>query len=151
MSRYSCCNRTKGGGKNVIVMYTCKDNLTPLLYSGKIKKNKIKLQLIYNVLSISAVQQNDPVICIYTFFFSHYHVLSQVIGYSSLCRISLLIYSKCNSLHLLIPDSQFTNPRLSVHPIPSASLLANTSLSSKPMICLYFVDRSFVPYFRLHI
>jgi len=40
MSRYSCCNRTKGGGKNVIVMYTCKDNLTPLLYSGKIKKKK---------------------------------------------------------------------------------------------------------------
>ena len=31
-------NRRKGGGKNVIVMYTCKDNLTPLQYSGKIKK-----------------------------------------------------------------------------------------------------------------
>ena len=30
----------KGWGKNVIVMYTCKDNLTPLLYSGKIKKLK---------------------------------------------------------------------------------------------------------------
>ena len=38
MSRYSCCNRRKGGGKTVIAMYTCKDNLTPLLYSGKIKK-----------------------------------------------------------------------------------------------------------------
>ena len=33
-------NRTKGGEKNVIVMYICKDNLTPLLYSGKIKKLK---------------------------------------------------------------------------------------------------------------
>ena len=40
MSRYSCCNRRKGGGKTVIAMYTCKDNLTPLLYSGKIKKIK---------------------------------------------------------------------------------------------------------------
>ena len=30
------------GEKNLIVMYTCKDNLTPLLYSGKIKKNKLK-------------------------------------------------------------------------------------------------------------
>ena len=40
MSRYSCCNRRKGGGKTVIVMYTCKDNLTHLLYSGK-KKIKI--------------------------------------------------------------------------------------------------------------
>ena len=42
MSRYSCCNRRKGGGKTVIAMYTCKDNLTPLLYSGKIKKKKKK-------------------------------------------------------------------------------------------------------------
>ena len=30
------------GGENVIVMYTCKDNLIPLLYSGKIKKKKKK-------------------------------------------------------------------------------------------------------------
>ena len=28
------------GEKTVIAMYTCKDNLTPLLYSGKIKKKK---------------------------------------------------------------------------------------------------------------
>ena len=32
----------KGWGKNVIVMYTCKDNLTPLLYSGKIKTKQNK-------------------------------------------------------------------------------------------------------------
>ena len=30
------------GEKTVIAMYTCKDNLTPLLYSGKIKKKKKK-------------------------------------------------------------------------------------------------------------
>ena len=35
MSRYSYCNRTKGGEK----MYTCKSNLIPMLYSGE--KNKI--------------------------------------------------------------------------------------------------------------
>ena len=28
--------------QNIIVMYTCKDNLTALLYSGKIKKKKLK-------------------------------------------------------------------------------------------------------------
>ena len=28
------------GKKNVIVMYTCKDNLIPLLYSGKRKKKE---------------------------------------------------------------------------------------------------------------
>ena len=31
----------KGWGKNVIVMYTCKYNLIPLLYSGKIKKKRL--------------------------------------------------------------------------------------------------------------
>jgi len=29
------------GEKTVIAMYTCKDNPTPLLYSGKIKLKKI--------------------------------------------------------------------------------------------------------------
>jgi len=32
------------GKKNVIVMYTCKDNLTSLLYSGKIKKKLKKIK-----------------------------------------------------------------------------------------------------------
>ena len=36
--------QNKGWGeKNV--MYTCKDNLIPFLYSGKIKLNKIKLKV----------------------------------------------------------------------------------------------------------
>ena len=30
--------QNKGWGKNVIVMCTCKDNLTPLMYSENIKK-----------------------------------------------------------------------------------------------------------------
>lgn len=50
--------------------------------------------MIYNVLSISAAQQSDPVIHMCTFFFSYhlfYHVLSQVIRYSSLCQVSFLI------------------------------------------------------------
>ena len=34
--------QNKGWGKNVIVMYTCNDNLIPLLYSGEIKKKKEK-------------------------------------------------------------------------------------------------------------
>jgi len=42
MSTYSCCNRRNVGGKTVIAMYTCKDNLTPLLYSGKKKRQKKK-------------------------------------------------------------------------------------------------------------
>ena len=34
---------------------------------------------------------------------------------------------------------------------PSSSPLANTSLSSMSMICFCFINRSFVPYFRLHM
>ena len=42
-------------GENVIVMYTCKDNLIPLLYSGKIKtkKSKKKKKEFQNVCSDS--------------------------------------------------------------------------------------------------
>ena len=32
--------QNRGWGKNVNVMYTCKDNLILLLYSGKIKKKE---------------------------------------------------------------------------------------------------------------
>ena len=73
------------------------------------------LQLIYNILSISAVQQSDPVSLSHThthiLFFSHYppscSILSEQIQFPLLCsRISLLKHSKCNSLHLLTPNSQ---------------------------------------------
>ena len=57
----------------------------------------------------STVQQSDLITHVYTFCFSHYPPLCSIISdqiqfpvlYS---RISLLIYSKCNSLHLLSPD-----------------------------------------------
>ena len=61
-------------------------------------------------MSISAVQQSDPVIHKYTLFFSYYlpsHSITEI-GYSSLClyrRTSWLLHSKCNSLHLLTPNS----------------------------------------------
>ena len=42
LKKNSCC---KGGGKTVIVMYTCKDNLTPFLYREKKKKKKKDLCL----------------------------------------------------------------------------------------------------------
>ena len=42
--------KKKGGGKNVIVMKTCKDNLTPLLYNGK-KKKKKKIIISVNIKS----------------------------------------------------------------------------------------------------
>ena len=67
--------------------------------------------MIYDVLSISAVQQSDPVISIYTFFFSYYHlscsITSDWIEFPVLfSRTLLLIHSTCNCLHLLIPNSQ---------------------------------------------
>jgi len=46
------------GKKNVIVMYTCKDNLIPLLYSGKIKKKKKKIWDICAIEYYSAIKKN---------------------------------------------------------------------------------------------
>ena len=65
----------------------------------------IELQLFYNVVFIFAVQQNDLVIYIYTFF-----IFFSIVVY---CRIVngvpwaplLFLSSKYNSLHLLTPDS----------------------------------------------
>ena len=44
----------------------------------------IRVELIYTTESISALQHSDPIIHIYTFFFSYYlpHGLSQETGYS---------------------------------------------------------------------
>ena len=79
------------------------------------------LQLIYNVLPISAIQQSGPVIPTYIHTHTHtYTHTSSFSHYLPLCsitndqvefpvlqsRISLLINSKCNSLHLLTPNSQ---------------------------------------------
>ena len=84
----------------------------------------ILLYLIYNVLSISAVQQRDPVkhlyiyiyvyVYIYTYIYIHTHTLffsyyllscsitSDWIEFPVLySRTSLLIHSKCNGLQLL--------------------------------------------------
>lgn len=62
-------------------------------------------------MSIFAVQQSDPAIHPYTFLFSHYpppcSITSDQIKFAKLySRISLLIHSRCTSLHLLTPNSQ---------------------------------------------
>ena len=62
----------------------------------------------------SMVQQSDPISLSFTHThsFSHiilHHAPSLVTRYGSLCYtagISLLIHSKCSSLHLITPDSQ---------------------------------------------
>ena len=98
------------------------------------------LWLIYNVLAISAVMQSDPVICIHvcicmciyshththTFFFSDYlpscSITSDWVQFPVLySRIPFPIHPKCNTVHLLTPDSQ------SIPLLPQSP--ANTSLS----------------------
>ena len=51
----------KGWGENVIVMYTCKDNLTPLLFSGKIKKNIKKIKIKKRRLGYRHTHREDLV------------------------------------------------------------------------------------------
>ena len=67
------------------------------------------------------------------FLILFHHDLSQETGYSSLySRISLLIHSKCNSLHLLTPNS----PSIPL-PFPSPFPLATTSLFSSVSLFLF--------------
>ena len=69
-----------------------------------------EVQLIYNVVLISAVQRSDSVIHIYIVFHILFHYgLSQDIEHSSLCYTVGPCY---NSLHLLIPDFQSILPSL---------------------------------------
>ena len=90
MSRYSCCSRTKGGGKHVIVMYTRKDKLTPLLYSGKIKKKKLREKKIKETIEkldfIDIFRTLHPKKSEYTFFTSAYGTFSRmdhILGHKS--------------------------------------------------------------------
>ena len=104
------------------------------------------LQLIYNVLSNSAVQQSDSVIHIYTFSSSHYppssSITSDQIWFPVLyTRISLHIHSKCNSLHLLTPNYQS---------IPVPLISHKSVLHVHEFVCFLQIG-SFVPYIGFQI
>ena len=79
------------------------------LYSGagfKKKNHFTEIQLIYNVVLISAVQQSDSVIHIHILFHSLFHYgSSQDVKYNSLTihRTLLFIHSLNKSLHKLSP------------------------------------------------
>ena len=84
-----------------------------LIFFLFLKKNYfIEVELVYNVVLISGVQQSDSVIHICTFFFIffsvmvHHRILNIVP--CAISRTLLFIHSLCNSLHLLIPNSQST-------------------------------------------
>ena len=88
-----------------------KENIKYKRSSSYIYNIFIKVQLIYSVESISAIQQSDPLIHIYTLFFVCYLPSCSIprdwlqfpVLYS---RTSLLIHSKSNSLYFLTPNSQ---------------------------------------------
>ena len=92
-------------------------------------KNFIEVWSIYTVTLTSAIQQSDSVIHTSICFHIAFHYsLSQDIGYSS-----LFIHPICNSLHLLIPNSQSCPPP----PLPPwqpqvCSLLTDTILKETP-------------------
>ena len=68
---------------------------------------KLLLSLIYNVLSISAVQQSDPDIHLYTAFFSHYPPSCSITRYQT--QFPLLYVQQdliAYSLHLLTLNFQ---------------------------------------------
>ena len=94
----------------------------------------MKVQLIYNVPSISAVQQSDPVICvcICVFFFLYYLPSCSIsqdwiwlpVLYS---RTSWRIHSWCLRLHLWTPNF----PSIPLPPSPTGNLKSKC-------LCIYF-------------
>ena len=100
----------------------------------------IKGELLYTIVSISAVQCSDPVIYIHVHIYTHsffhtifHHILSQETGCSSLCctvGTSQLMHLKCNSLHLPTPTPSPSTPS----PFP----LATTSLFSRSVSLFLF-------------
>ena len=114
----------------------CASKARRVLQETSLFKKNILLQSIYNSLSISAVQQSDPVIYIYIHthgLFIVHRVLSQVIRYSSLCYP---VGPRC----LSVLNEQFasTNPKLPVHPTLSPSPLATQSLFSMSVSLFLF-------------
>ena len=79
----------------------------------------MKVSLIYSVVPISAVQQSDPVIHLYTFFFS-YHLPSRSIPRDWLSAPVLYSRTHCFS----IPNARVCiyQPQLPVHPTPALPL-----------------------------
>ena len=113
------------------------------------KKMFIGVELIYNVVLVSAVQQSEPVIHTHISlsfrFFSHighYKVLSRVPCVMS--RFLLVIIFVHSSMYMSISISQFIPPPLSP--------LVTISLFSTPVTLFLFCKGSFVPVFQiLHI
>ena len=97
-------------------------------------KNCVEVELIYNVVLISGVQQSESVIYIYMYpcfggffsHFSHYRVLSKV---SYATQLALVVYFIYSSLHMSISASQFI--------LPSYPLVI-ISLFSTYVILLFF-------------
>ena len=117
----------------------------------------IEVQLIYNAVLISAVQQSDSVIYIYIYINNLFNVLfhcglSQDIKYSSLWYIvsSTLLFIRSifyiyNSLHLLIPNSQSIPS-----PQPPPDFNSNDPTNSGkglPAICPKQISYFFINYF----
>ena len=126
-----------------IILFFFMAKLYSIVYMYHIFSKILLLQLIYNILSIFAVQQSDPVTHIHTFFFSNYPP-SQVTRYSSLCYIA--------GSHCLSTPNASTNSQLPVYPTSSPlSLGNNKSVLHVHEFVSFLQVGSFVPYARFQI
>ena len=107
----------------------CIDILSPLF------KSFIEVQLIYKVVIISTVQQNDSVIHVHTsilFQILFPHRLSQNIWQSSLCYIQQVLIGQ--SFH--IPQCVHANPKPPIH--PTLSPLVTIRFSKSVSLFLFY-------------
>ena len=114
------------------------------------KKNSFLLELVYSVLSTSAVQQSDPVIHIDTYSLSHiipHQAPSQVTGYSSLCDTAGSHCSSTPDAVVCIYKPQTPRPSHSL-PVPVDN---HRSVLQVPELVPLLQKGPFVPYIRFRI
>ena len=110
----------------------------------------IKGQLIYSVMLISSVQTQRPNHT-YTHFFPpsiFHHVLSQRhwIWFPVLHRrTSLLIHSKCSSLHSPLPNSRYWFLNIIVLSIPTTYMRRLCSFVEEPLLWSILVPKRYFP------
>ena len=120
-----------------------------LLHLGlNLRLLKIKVQLIYNIVPVSAVKQSDPVsrIHIYVPFLIFHHVLPQLMD-----MVPCDVQQDLTAYPFSVEELASTNPKPPPIPLPPLFPLANASLFSVSVSLSLLWICSFVPYFRFYM
>ena len=115
-------------------------NLYFLFYVG--------IQLVYNVVLVSSVQQSESVICIFILF----RLLSRIDYYIILSRIPCAVHQVLVDFLFYIYLCMCINPKLLIYPLPYVSCFGNHKSVFEVSESFCFANKFiFIIYFRFHI